>query len=65
VNSADFKIIDPELGYTLSADIKDFSHLKTTKNLIKNSSGKIFSKVLELKLREPPYYFRTLEEEFK
>ncbi|MBC7429920.1 MAG: hypothetical protein H7336_15000 [Bacteriovorax sp.] len=65
VNSADFKIIDPELGYTLSADIKDFCHLKTTKELIKNSSEKIFSIVLNMKLREPPYYFRTLEEEFK
>jgi tRNA threonylcarbamoyladenosine biosynthesis protein TsaB len=65
VNASDFKIYDAELGYTLSSDIKDYSHLKTTKDLIKNSSEKIFSKIYELKLREPPYYFRTLEEEFK
>jgi tRNA threonylcarbamoyladenosine biosynthesis protein TsaB len=65
VNSADFKIIDSELGFTLSAENKDFSHLKTTKDLIKNSSALIFKKVFEQKLREPPYYFRTLEEEFK
>ncbi|MBC7713460.1 MAG: hypothetical protein H7177_08980 [Rhizobacter sp.] len=65
VNSADFKIIDPELGFTLSADNKDFGHLKTTKELIKNNSTEIFSKVFKLQLREPPYYFRTLDEEFK
>lgn len=65
VNSADFKILDSELGFTLSAENKDFSHLKTTKDLIKNSSALIFKKVFEQKLREPPYYFRTLEEEFK
>ena len=65
VNSADFKIIDPELGFTLAADSKDFSELKNTKDLIKNSSEKIFSKVFAEKLREPPYYFRTLDEEFK
>jgi tRNA threonylcarbamoyladenosine biosynthesis protein TsaB len=65
VKSLDFKILDPELGYTLSTEVKDFSHLKTTKELIKKSSSIIFSKVLEMKLREPPYYFRTLDEEFK
>jgi tRNA threonylcarbamoyladenosine biosynthesis protein TsaB len=65
VNSADFKIIDSELGFTLSAENKDFAQLKTTKDLIKNSSALIFKKVFEQKLREPPYYFRTLEEEFK
>ncbi len=65
VNSADFKIVDLELGYTLSSEVKDFGHLKTTKDLIKNESQKIFSKVYEEKMREAPYYFRTLEEEFK
>ncbi len=65
VNSADFKIVDLELGYTLSSEVKDFGHLKTTKDLIKNESQKIFSKVYEEKTREAPYYFRTLEEEFK
>lgn len=65
VNSTDFKILEPELGYTLSSDIKDFAHLKTTKDLIKDSSSKVFKKVFDEKLREPPYYFRTLDEEFK
>ena len=65
INSADFKIIDPELGYTLASDSKDFSHLKNTKDLIKNSSELIFSHVYKEKMREAPYYFRTLDEEFK
>ena len=65
INSADFRIIDPELGYTLAADSKDFSHLKNTKDLIKNSSEIIFAHVHKEKMREAPYYFRTLDEEFK
>lgn len=65
INSADFTIVDTELGYTLSSDVKEFSELKTTRDLIKNSSKEIFSKVFKDKIREAPYYFRTLEEEFK
>lgn len=65
INSADFSIEDPELGFTLSADIVEFAHLKTTKDLIKNSSALIFSKAYREKMREAPYYFRTLDEEFK
>ena len=64
INSADFKIMDPELGYTLAADSKDFSELKNTKDLIKNSPEKVFSHVYKEKMREAPYYFRTLDEEF-
>jgi tRNA threonylcarbamoyladenosine biosynthesis protein TsaB len=64
INSADFKIIDPNLGYTLASDSKDFSELKNTKDLIKNSSEIIFSHVYKEKMREAPYYFRTLDEEF-
>jgi len=65
INAADFKIMDAQLGFTLAADSKDFSELKNTKDLIKNSSDKIFSTVYKEERREPPYYFRTLEEEFK
>lgn len=65
VNAQDFSIVEPELGYTLSADVKEFGHLKTTKELLKNSSQKIFAKVFADKTREAPYYFRTLDEEFK
>lgn len=65
IDSTNFKVIDPELGYTLSADSKEFFHLKNTKDLIKNHSEKIFSHVYQEKMREPPFYFRTLDEEFK
>ena len=64
INSADFKIMDPELGYTLAADSKNFSELKNTKDLIKNSPEMVFSHVYKEKMREAPYYFRTLDEEF-
>lgn len=65
VNNADFKIMDASLGYTLSNEIKEFSHLKTTKGLIHEFSREVFGKVCSLKMREPPFYFRTLDEEFK
>ena len=65
LNAADFKVVEPELGYTLSSDAKDFTELKTTKDLIHKSSEIIFSKVYNEKMREAPYYFRTLDEEFK
>ena len=65
IHSVDFKIMDTELGYTLAADSKDFSDLKNTKDLIKNSSEIIFSYVYKERMREAPYYFRTLDEEFK
>lgn len=62
LNTADFKVVEPELGYTLSSDAKDFTELKTTKDLIHKSSEIIFSKVYNEKMREAPYYFRTLDE---
>lgn len=65
IDSADFKIMNPELGYTLAADSKDFSQLKNTKDLIKNHSQVIFGHVYKEKMRQPPFYFRTLDEEFK
>nr|BDT26781.1 glycoprotein endopeptidase [Bacteriovorax sp. HI3] len=65
VSAADYKIVDPALGYTLADDGKNFVGLKTTKELIHQSSEKIFSKVFKDKMREAPYYFRTLDEEFK
>lgn len=61
----EFKIADPALGFTLSHESKDFEQLKTTKELIHQSSQIIFSKVFKEKRREAPYYFRTLDEEFK
>ncbi|MBY0414182.1 MAG: hypothetical protein K2Q18_08455 [Bdellovibrionales bacterium] len=65
VDSDNFLITDPELGFTLSSDVKGFEHLRTTKDLIKSSSELIFAKIYKDKMREAPYYFRTLEEEFK
>lgn len=65
VESSKFQILDPELCYTLSKDVSAFAGLKTTRDLIQNLSKEIFSKVTQLKLREPPFYFRTLDEEFK
>lgn len=65
INNNDFSIIDSKLGYTLDSSGNIFESLKSTKDLIKNESQKIFSIVLQNKLREPPFYFRTLEEEFK
>jgi len=65
INNNDFSIIDSKLGYTLDNSGSIFESLKSTKDLIKNESQKIFSLVLQNKLREPPFYFRTLEEEFK
>lgn len=65
VDSASFSIVDESLLYTLSSDQKNFENLKATKDLIKNNSEVLFKKVYDLKLREAPYYFRTLEQEFK
>lgn len=65
INSENFKIIDPNLGYTLTSNSKEYFELKNTKDLIKNYSSIIFSHVHKEKMREAPYYFRTLDEEFK
>ena len=65
VNNDDFKIIDSQLGYSLENSTSEFSNLKSTKNLLKDNPMKIFSHVVQNQLREPPFYFRTLEEEFK
>jgi tRNA threonylcarbamoyladenosine biosynthesis protein TsaB len=65
VNSKDFSIIDPSLGFTLGKDVAPFVGLKSTKELIHQRPQEIFRKVLDKKLREPPFYFRTLDEEFK
>jgi tRNA threonylcarbamoyladenosine biosynthesis protein TsaB len=53
-------------GFTLD-HLSDplFSGLSTTKDLIKEQSTKIFSHILSLNLRVTPYYFRTLDEEFR
>jgi tRNA threonylcarbamoyladenosine biosynthesis protein TsaB len=60
-----FDIENKQWGYTLDEGDLMFSELKKTKDLIKNSSSTIFSKIYDEKLRVPPYYFRSLEEEFR
>lgn len=65
INKTDFIIEDQKLGYTLDKVDPLFDGLSTTKELIKKNAPKLFAKVLELKMRVPPYYFRTLEEEFR
>ncbi len=52
-------------GFTLDDTDPIFSGLTSTKKFIKNESAKLFANVLEKKLRVPPYYFRSLEEEFR
>lgn len=65
VTSVGFTVANPDLVYTLSQEQKNFENLKSTKDLVKNHSEILFKKVYEMKLREAPYYFRTLEQEFK
>lgn len=65
INKTDFIIEDQKLGYTLDKVDPLFDGLSTTKELIKKNAPVLFAKVLELKMRVPPYYFRTLEEEFR
>jgi tRNA threonylcarbamoyladenosine biosynthesis protein TsaB len=64
VNKEDFVIRDEKYGFTLDKNDPIFSNLLSTKNLIKEKSVEIFSKVHDQKLRVPPFYFRTLDEEF-
>ncbi len=65
INKTDFTIEDQKLGYTLDKADPLFEGLSTTKGLIKKEATVLFKKVLDLKMRVPPYYFRTLEEEFR
>lgn len=65
VEKDSFAIVDKTLGFTLDESDSSFAGLATTRDLIKNESAKIFSNVFEQKLRVPPYYFRSLEEEFR
>lgn len=60
-----FEIENTSFGYTLDLTDPLFSALMSTKTLIKDQAPKIFSKIAEEKLREAPYYFRSLEEEFR
>jgi tRNA threonylcarbamoyladenosine biosynthesis protein TsaB len=65
VNKDAFTIVDESCGYTLDTKDSLFINLVSTKSLIKNKSQDLFSKVKSLNLRVDPYYFRTLDEEFR
>jgi len=64
VNKDAYQIEDELLGYTLDSKDPFFANLASTKDLIKDKATVLFSKVAELKIRMPPYYFRSLDEEF-
>jgi tRNA threonylcarbamoyladenosine biosynthesis protein TsaB len=65
LNKADFTIDNEKNGFTLDGKDPLFCHLASTKNLIKNQAPEIFSKVSAQQLRVAPYYFRSLDEEFR
>lgn len=65
VNKEVFVIGDETLGFTLETLDPIFSNLVSTKDLIKNKAPEIFSKISARKLREAPYYFRSIDEEFR
>lgn len=65
VNKDLFVIENEKLSFTLDESDPAFSNLLTTKSLIKNKAPEIFSHVISKKLREAPYYFRSLDEEFR
>jgi hypothetical protein len=60
-----FEIENTKIGFTLDNSEVDFSGLISSMDLIKNNPTPIFSHVHSLKMRMPPYYFRTLDEEFR
>lgn len=65
LNTNDVKIIDDGFGFTLTHDHELFIKLKTSKELISTNPQKFFKNIKTLNMRKSPYYFRSLEEEFK
>jgi len=58
-------INDANLGFTIDNTDINFSKLASTKELIKNQATKLFPELLKKNMRVGPYYFRTLDEEFR
>lgn len=66
INKDAFEIENVECGFTLDTSTDPlFLNLTSTKNLIREKAFEIFSKVCAKKLRKEPYYFRSLDEEFR
>lgn len=59
-----FVVENEKQGFTLDTTDLLFQNLVSTQKLIKEKSPEIFAQVSVKKLREPPYYFRSLDEEF-
>jgi tRNA threonylcarbamoyladenosine biosynthesis protein TsaB len=65
INKDAFVIENQKMGFTLDLNDPLFLNLVSTKNLLKDKASEIFSKISSQKLREAPYYFRPLDEEFR
>ena len=50
--------------YHINGELED-KYMESTSSLIKNKSKVVMSEVVKRREHNPPYYFRTLEEEFK
>lgn len=64
INKADFKNEEGVPGFTLDVSDPLFQNLTSTTEFIKERAPEIFSNIFKQKLREKPYYFRTLDQEF-
>lgn len=64
INKEDFALEKDVLGFTLDITEPLFVHFTSTEELIKKRAPEVFSRIFNQKLREKPYYFRTLEQEF-
>lgn len=65
INKDLFKLEAGKSGFTLDTNDILFSSLTSTKKMIFNGPHLIFEKIKNEKLRMQPFYFRSLDEEFK
>ena len=65
INKDSFEREVEKSGFTLDTSDILFSGLISTKIMIHSEAHLIFSKIKKEKLRMPPFYFRSLDEEFK
>lgn len=64
VNKEEFVVKDSSFGFTLDNSDMMFSSLTSTKEIIKNKASELFGHIVKVQNRVPPYYFRSLDEEF-
>lgn len=65
VNQTDVELLDAQSGFTLTHDNVAFKDLQTTKSMIAKNPQRLFENLKKNNVRKAPYYFRTLDEEFK